>query len=53
MSLTRSEYSKLGIELVSLDDNHSHTPKKPPMTEEKKDDRAKDSINLLLEKALT
>jgi hypothetical protein len=53
MSPTRSEYSKLGLELVSLEDNRSRTPKKPSMAEEKKNDRADDSINLLLEQALT
>jgi hypothetical protein len=53
MSPTRSEYSKLGLELVSLEDNRSRTPKKPSMVEENKNDRADDSINLLLEQALT
>jgi hypothetical protein len=53
MSPTRSEYRKLGLELVSLEENHSHTPKKPSMVEENKNDKAKDSINLLLEQALT
>jgi hypothetical protein len=53
MSPTRSEYSKLGLELVSLEDNRSHTPKKPSMVEEKKNDGANDPINLLLEQALT
>ena len=53
MSLTRSEYSKLGFELVSLEDNHSHTPRKPLMAEEKKNDGVEDSINLFLEKYLT
>jgi hypothetical protein len=53
MSPTRSEYSKLGLELVSLEDNHSRTPKKPSMAEEKKNDGADDPINLLLEQALT
>jgi hypothetical protein len=53
MSPTRSEYSKLGLELVSLEENRSRTPKKPSMVEEKKNDRANDSINLLLEQALT
>ena len=52
MSLMRSKYSKLGLELVSLEDNLSHTPKKPSMAEEKKNDRANDPINLLLEQAL-
>jgi hypothetical protein len=49
----RSEYRKLGLELVSLEDNFSHTPKKPSMAEEKKNDGADDPINLLLEQALT
>jgi hypothetical protein len=53
MSPTRSEYSKLGLELVSLEDNHSRTPKKPSMAEEKKNNGADDPINLLLEQALT
>jgi hypothetical protein len=53
MSPTRSEYSKLGLELVSLEDNRSRTPKKPSMAEEKKNDGADDPINLLLEQALT
>jgi hypothetical protein len=53
MSLTRSEYSKLGLELVSLEENHSHMPKKPSMAEENKNDGADDPINLLLEQALT
>jgi hypothetical protein len=53
MSPTRFEYSKLGLELVSLEDNRSRTPKKPSMVEEKKNDGAEDSINMLLEQALT
>jgi hypothetical protein len=53
MSLTRSEYNKLGLELVSLEENFSRIPKKTPMVEEKKNDGASDSINLLLEQALT
>jgi hypothetical protein len=53
MSPTRSEYRKLGLELVSLEDNRSRTPKKPSMVEEKKNDGADDPINLLLEQALT
>jgi hypothetical protein len=53
MSPTRSEYSKLGLKLVSLEDNRSRTPKKPSMAEEKKNDGADDPINLLLEQALT
>jgi hypothetical protein len=53
MSPTRSEYRKLGLELVSLEDNHSRTPKKPSMAEENKNDGADDPISLLLEQALT
>jgi hypothetical protein len=53
MSSTRSEYRKLGLELFSLKENHSFTPKKPSMVKEKKNDREDDSINLLLEQALT
>jgi hypothetical protein len=53
MSPTRSEYSKLGLELVSLEDNRSCTPKKPSMAEEKKNNGANDPISLLLEQALT
>ena len=52
MSPTRSEYRKLGLNLVSPEDNHSFTPKKPSMVEEKKNDGANDHINLLLEEAL-
>jgi hypothetical protein len=53
MSPMRSEYRKSGLELVSLEENFSRTPKKPFMVEEKKNDREKYSINLLLEQALT
>jgi hypothetical protein len=52
MSPMRSEYSQLGLKLVSLEENHSHTPKKPSMVVEKKNGGAEDSINLLLEKSL-
>ena len=52
MPLMRSEYIKLSIRLVSLEENRSHTPKKPSMVEEKKNGGAEDSINLLLEQAL-
>jgi hypothetical protein len=52
MSLTRFEYSKLVLEIVSLEDNCSCTPKRPSMVEEKKNEGAKDSINLFPEQAL-
>jgi len=48
----RFEYSKLGLKLVSLEYNRSHTPKKPSMAEKKKNERADDPINLLLEQVL-
>jgi hypothetical protein len=51
-TLTRSEYRKLGLELVSLEENRSRTPKKPLMMEEKKNDGAYNPISLLLEQAL-
>ena len=53
MSPTRSEYRKLGLKIVSLEDNRSRTPKKPSMLEEKKNYRVDDPINLLLEQDLT
>ena len=53
MSPTRFEYRKLGLNLVSLEENHSRTPKKPSMVEENKIDGADDLISLLLEQALT
>jgi hypothetical protein len=52
MSPTRSEYSKLGLNIFSLKDNHSHTPNKPSMVEENKNDGADNSISLLLEQSL-
>jgi hypothetical protein len=52
MSPTRSEYSKLGLALVSLEDNHSLAPKKPSIAKEKKNNGVEDYINLLLEQAL-
>jgi hypothetical protein len=53
MSPKRSKYRNLGLELVSLEYNLSHMPKKPSMVEENKNDGADDSINMLLEQALT
>jgi hypothetical protein len=53
MTPTRFEYRKLGLKLVSLEENISPTPTKLSMAEEKKNDRADDLINLLLEQALT
>jgi hypothetical protein len=42
----------LGLELVLLEYNHSRYPKRPPMVEEKRDDRARDPFKKLLEEAL-
>jgi hypothetical protein len=53
MSPTRSRYRNLGLEHLSLQDNHSRTPKKPSMVEEKKKNEADDPIKLLFEQALT
>jgi hypothetical protein len=36
MSLLRSEYSQLGLEFYLVEDNHSHTPKKPSIVVGKK-----------------
>jgi hypothetical protein len=53
ISPTKSKYNELGLKLFSLEENRSHTPKKPSMAEEKKNDGADDPISLLLEQALT
>ena len=53
MSPTSFEYIKLGLDLVYLEDNRSRMPKKHSMAEEKKNDRANDPLNLLLDQALT
>jgi hypothetical protein len=53
MSLTRYKYRNFGLDLVSLEDNRSRTPKKSSMLEENKNDGEDDSINMLLEEALT
>jgi hypothetical protein len=52
MSPTRLGYRDLGLELVSLRDDYSHQPKRPPMVEEKRDDRVGDPFKTLLEEAL-
>jgi hypothetical protein len=49
MSPMRSKYRNLGLKLVCLEDNLSFTPNKPSMVEGKKNDRADDLINMLLE----
>jgi hypothetical protein len=52
MSPTRSGYRELGLELVSLEENRSRHPKRPPMVEEKRDEGAEDPIKLFLAEAL-
>jgi hypothetical protein len=53
MSSKRSRYRELGLKLVYVEDNHSFSPKKPPMAKEKRDDGARDPIKLLLKEPLT
>jgi hypothetical protein len=52
MSPTRLEYKDLGLELVSLEDKISRTPKRPLMEGEKKDDGTRYPFKLLIEEAL-
>jgi hypothetical protein len=44
MSPTRSGYKELGLELVSLEEKISRTPKRPLMVGENKDDRDRRSL---------
>jgi hypothetical protein len=53
MSPTRSGYKELGLKLVSLEDISSHTPKKPLMVGENKDDGIGDPFKNFLEESLT
>jgi len=53
MSPRRLGYKELGLELVSLEDKSSRTPKQPLMAGEKKDDGTGDPIKNFLEEALT
>jgi hypothetical protein len=48
----RSKFRKFGLDIIYLDENISHTPSKPSIEEENKNDSLEDSINLFLEKAL-
>jgi hypothetical protein len=52
MSPTRSEYKELGLELVSLEEKISCTPKRPLMAGENKDDGTGDPFKLLIEESL-
>jgi hypothetical protein len=49
----RLEYKELDLELISLEDRISHTPKWPPMVGEKKYDGTGDPFNFLIKEALT
>jgi hypothetical protein len=53
MSPTRSKYKELGLELVSLENKSSRTPKRPLMAGENKDDGTGDPFKLLIEESLT
>jgi hypothetical protein len=52
MSLTMYKYINLGLDLISLEENRSCTPKKPSMVAKMKNGRAKEYINILLEQDL-
>lgn len=52
MSLTRSGYKELGLELVEPLQDHPRKSRRPPMANEKKDEGAGDPIKILLEEAL-
>jgi hypothetical protein len=52
MSPMRSGYRDLGLELVSLEENFSHTPKEPSMVGENKYDEIRDPFKMLLEESL-
>jgi hypothetical protein len=49
MSTMRLEYKELGLELVSLEDKRSRTPKRLLMAGENKYDRTRDPFKLLIE----
>jgi hypothetical protein len=49
----RSEYKELGLELVSLEEKISRTPKRPLMAGENKYDGTGDPFKLLIEESLT
>jgi hypothetical protein len=52
MSPMWSRYRELGLELVSLEENFSLPPKKPPMAGENKDDETRDPFKMFLEESL-
>ena len=52
MSLTRSGYNELGLELVEPLQDQPRKSRRSPMADENKDEGAGDSIKILLEEAL-
>jgi hypothetical protein len=52
MSLTQLGYRDLGLKLVSLEEKFPHTPKKPSMVGENKDDGIGDPFKMFLKEAL-
>ena len=53
MSPTRSKYKELGLDIVSLEEKCSRTPKRPLMARENKYDETGDPFKLLIEESLT
>jgi hypothetical protein len=49
----RSKFKEFGLELISLKDKSSRTPKRPLMAREKKYDETGDPFKLLIEESLT
>jgi hypothetical protein len=49
----RLEYKELGLELASLEDKRSRTPKRPLMERENKYEGTRDHFKLLIKEALT
>jgi hypothetical protein len=52
MSLMRSGYKDLGLELVSLKEKISRTPKRDSMAGENKDDKTRDHSKFFLDESL-
>ena len=46
------QYKELGLKIVSLEDKSSHTPKRPLVVGENKDDGIGDPFKLLIEESL-
>jgi hypothetical protein len=52
MPLMRSRHRELGLNLVSLEDDYSFHPKRPPMEKEKRDGRVGDHFKTFLKEDL-